>query len=337
MKREATSTVIDRLIREAGLHPVLFDIGASGGPPHIWDGVAPHSIYVGFEPGSNVTESGDAHGFFKRLIIRSAVTPDGRSDTARFYVTQAPYCSSTLEPDLASLTNYLISDLFVVKEETEMPVYTIDAVMKDLCLDRIHWFKSDSQGTDLRLFLSIRDEVRRRVLAVDIEPGLIDAYVGEDLFVDAHRNLTGNGFWLSNLKVCGMPRMKRSTLQKVSHGREHLDEEQVKRAMRSTPCWCEARYFRTTEWLREADLTKDDYILLWVFAMLDEQPGFALDLAVEYERVLGQDGFWRAMISTPILHMKQQEPKRFYAMAARVIPTGAKRLLKAAVWGNGRA
>ena len=61
--------------------------------------------------------------------------------------------------------------------------------MDRLSLSGIDWLKTDSQGTDLRIFNSLRPEVRSRVLAIDIEPGLIDAYVGEDLFVDAHKEL----------------------------------------------------------------------------------------------------------------------------------------------------
>ena len=92
---------------------------------------------------------------------------------------------------------------------------TTRAILDRLSLDRIDWFKTDSQGIDLRLFNSLRDEVRSRVLAVDIEPGLISAYLGEDTFVDVHKNLTRSGFWLSNVNVCGTVRMRKSALDEA--------------------------------------------------------------------------------------------------------------------------
>ena len=44
-----------------------------------------------------------------------------------------------------------------------------------MALDYIDWYKSDSQGTDLRIFDTLLDVVKDRVLAVDFEPGILDA------------------------------------------------------------------------------------------------------------------------------------------------------------------
>ena len=53
--------------------------------------------------------------------------------------------------------------------------------------------------------------------------------------------------------------------------------------------WCEARYLRTIEWLADVGLSKRDFLLLWSFALLDDQLGFAIDVGVEYEKVFGKD------------------------------------------------
>ena len=37
------------------------------------------------------------------------------------------------------------------------------------------------------------------------------------------------------------------------------------------------------------EYTPREYALLWIFAMLDDQLGFALDLEIEYERRFGRD------------------------------------------------
>src|SRR6185503_6525843 len=106
---------------------------------------------------------------------------------------------------------------------------TLDAVVKRLGLTGIDWLKVDTQGTDLRIFTTLSANVRSGVLAIDLEPGLIDAYQGEDLFVDTHKTLTQSGFWLSNLDVRGVARMKRSTLEFLTsaHG---IGYEQIERS-----------------------------------------------------------------------------------------------------------
>ena len=74
-----------------------------------------------------------------------------------------------------------------------------DSVLSRLDISRLRTSdRFDSQGIDLRLINSISSDVLSRVMAIDTEPGLIDIYQGEDLFVDVHRDLTSNGFWLWN-------------------------------------------------------------------------------------------------------------------------------------------
>ena len=139
---------------------------------------------------------------------------------------------------------------------------TLDSIMDRLALPRIDWFKTDSQGTDLQLFNSLREETRSRVLAVDLEPGLIDAYFGEDLFVDAHRDLTRQGFWLSKLDVCGTVRIRPSTLHQITAADAKIDYAFVEKTTKKSPGWVEARYFKTIESLIENSSGKRDYVML---------------------------------------------------------------------------
>lgn len=301
------NNITNHLLSELDLHPVLIDIGASCAPPKIWEEIAQHSIYVGFDPDlRDLHEVPDSH-FYKATIVNKAITSDKESDEVLFYFTKSPYCSSTLKPDSKSLSNFLFSDLFIVEREAKVQAATLDSVMERLSLSRIDWFKTDSQGTDLRIFNSLKPKVRSRVLAVDIEPGLIDAYVGEDLFVDAHRDLTQNGFWLSNLNVCGAIRMRRSNLEKMAK----LNEKSVASTVRKSPGWCEARYLRTIEWMDQRDFTNRDYVLLWSFALLDGQYGFAMDLGIGYEQRFGIDKVSQIMQNEPSILMKRSIVKAF--------------------------
>ena len=41
--------IVNNLLSKLDIHPVLIDIGASGARSEIWEGIARHSIYVGFD------------------------------------------------------------------------------------------------------------------------------------------------------------------------------------------------------------------------------------------------------------------------------------------------
>ena len=164
---------------------------------------------------------------------------------------------------------------------------TIDKILKRLDLPSVDWVKLDTQGTDLRLINSISPEILSRVMAIDTEPGLIDIYQREDMFVDVHRDLTKNGFWLSGMRTGGFVRMRRETLKAAHAINPKIDEQYIRTSVRSSPAYLEARYLRTLEWLAERSFSAREYILLWIFALTDDQLGFALDLGVEFERIFG--------------------------------------------------
>jgi len=319
---------LDHLLSKLDIYPVLIDIGASGGPPEIWERIAPHSVYVGFDPYLREIHEVPESRFYKAIIVNEAITSDKGRNEVLFHFTKSPHCSSTLRPDSESLSHYLFSDLFIVEREAKVRASSLNSIIDRLSLSRIDWFKTDSQGTDLRIFDSLRDEIRSQVLAVDIEPGLIDAYVGEDLFVDAHRDLTQNGFWLSNLNVHGAVRMKRSTLSEVMAFNKDITCNLIEKTVRKSPGWVNARYFRTIEWLARGDFAKRDYVLLWIFALLDKQLGFATDLAIEYEIAFGRDDISQLMKDESILRIRQSRPGMLFAIAKSLLPIPIKRWLK---------
>ena len=295
---------ISHLLAQSDVRPVLLDIGASGAPPQIWDALASRAIYVGFDPDSReMREISNGH-FHKAIIVNEAVVAAEAKEVS-FFLTRSPYCSSTLRPDSDALSDYLFADLFAVESQARVRATTFDSLFDRLALSAVDWFKTDTQGTDLRLFNSLRPDIRDRVLAVDIEPGLIDAYIDEDLFVTVHQSLTKSGFWLSNLKVMGAVRMRRATMDKLMLAHTDVDQRRIEKAIRPSPGWCEARYLRTTDWLAQKRFVQREYLLLWIFAMLDGQFGFALDLAAEYEQVFGKSAVSAAMNSEPIRCIRQ--------------------------------
>ncbi|HRJ40478.1 MAG: hypothetical protein KJZ86_02615 [Caldilineaceae bacterium] len=278
--------VLQQVLAANQLHPVLLDVGASGEPHPIWRPIATQSVYVGFDADDRAIDPARYAGFYSGRIVPKSVSPDP-AESLTFYLTASPFCSSTLPPDSDSLADYLFADLFAVERTVTAPATTLAAALGELGLDRVDWFKTDSQGTDLRLFRSLPDSIRNGVLALDIEPGLIDAYVGEDLWIDAHRELTGSGFWLSHLDVKGAVRMRRENLARLAQYTQGVMDRQVEVAVRPSPGWGESRYLRTIDWLLQTDADEQAFLLLWAFAGLDGQFAFALDVGVAFEKRFG--------------------------------------------------
>jgi FkbM family methyltransferase len=185
---DAYSEAIERLVTELDLHPVLVDVGASGSPPTLWNKISPHSIYVGFDPDLREMSEPSEGTFHKSFVVNKAVIGEDAPDEVTFFLTRFALCSSTLSPDHEALSSYLFADLFDVEREVKVQATTLSKAMDRLSLNEIDWLKLDSQGTDLRLFTSLRRDIRSKVVTLDIEPGLIDAYREEDLFVDPTAN-----------------------------------------------------------------------------------------------------------------------------------------------------
>jgi FkbM family methyltransferase len=287
------------LLTTAKIHPVLVDIGASGGAPAIWKSIASLSTYVAFDPDLRDMAQSFGGEFHRRIVFNKAVTDDALSADVEFNLTAYPHCSSALTPNMEGLKDYAFQEYFATERKVRVPAITLGAVLQQTELSRIDWMKIDTQGTDLRLFTSLSDGVRSRMLALDVEPGLINAYQGEDLFVDAHRHLTQHGFWLSNLNIGSTARIRKSTLAELVPN-PSMRQAFAHRAIKKSPAWAEARY------MREIDLLADPnaYALLWTFAMIDRQAGFALDVALDYQRTFGADKWFEIMNRISRAHMR---------------------------------
>ena len=300
--------LLSAILKAEDIQPVLVDVGASSATPAIWRRIAGQSFYVGFDPDLREMQETGTGAFRKSVIVNAALTPEAGCDEVEFFLTRFPQCSSTLEPDAQALSAYLFAEAFQVERQAAVKAVTLNAVLDQLSLRGIDWLKVDTQGTDLRLWQSLRSDVRSQVLAVDLEPGLIDAYLGEDLFTDVHTALVRDGFWLSNLQVCGPARMRLATLDAVAD--KSLSRGVVEQSLKTTPGWVEARYLRSLESLAQNGAGRREWLLLWMFALLDRQPGFALDLALEYEKAFGTDALSQTLRDAPLKHIRRAIRRR---------------------------
>ena len=269
-------SLLDRIFAHPALAdapPVLVDIGASGGVHARWRKFARYAIGVGFEPDQR--EAGalaPAARQFRRWIScdRIVVAPAGM-DSAELHLTQSPFCSSTLQPDQAALADWAFAGLFAVERVQRVAATTVAAVLQANGLPRVDWLKCDTQGTDLRIWQSLPGEIRRRALAVEFEPGLIDAYVGEDKFHHVLAAMEAEPFWLAELEVQGTPRGHLAGLERRLGARQ---ARYYRKYGPPAPAWVNALYLH-----RATDTDLRGSLLLWVFATDAGQHAFACEVA----------------------------------------------------------
>jgi hypothetical protein len=253
--------------------PVLVDIGASGPLHPKWKAIAPYSICVAFE-GHEAVAPG-MHSGFRELHARAAIVAERALPREPFYLTRFPYCSSRLRPNKHGLSGYAFAPLFEVEEVREVETVALPEVLTELGLERVDWFKTDSQGTDLRLFASLGDEQISRVLIAEFEPGIIDAYEGEDKLADLMSFMGGRSFWISDLTVKGTQRVSADVLEaQLSPLERRLAGVALKRA----PGWAEVEYLNNVE--EDSLFGERELMLGCLFALLRGHGAFALELAL---------------------------------------------------------
>ena len=247
--------------------PILIDIGASGEINKKWRSIAPYCICIAFDADERdfqVNESTNSQ--YKKLIsFNRIVTPDKVTHT-NFYLTSSPYCSSLLKPDEEKLKPWIFHSLFDVERVTSLPAITLAESLDQASINYIDWFKTDTQGTDLRLFKSLTAELSRDILMAEFEPGIMDAYHNEDKLSIVMQAMDKNGFWLSSMDVKGTQRLNAAYVQTIG-------KSITKRVIRRSPCWAEVTYLR-----QPFPGTERQLLLLFVFALLEKQFGFALEV-----------------------------------------------------------
>jgi hypothetical protein len=272
--------VIDKILKRPELvekPPVLIDIGASGKIHRAWRKFAKHAICLAFDADErDFNYVVDESGKYRKLYVYNCIVADQAVNHTNFYLTKSPHCSSLLEPDLAGLKDTAWAERFAVEKIKEIKTVGLPQVLQELGLSYVDWFKTDSQGIDLRLFRSLDEEIRQKVLVAEFEPGLINAYKGEDKLhtILAFMEASGN-FWLSKLVVKGSRKISSQALQSVF--KSAFWQKLTMFSLKNMAGWGELTYLN--ELKPEQPFTLRDYLLAWVFATEQGEHGFALMLA----------------------------------------------------------
>jgi hypothetical protein len=253
--------------------PVLIDVGASGALPRQWRWIAPFSICVAFDADTrdfSVDESTDKG--YRKLYSLNRLVGATSSNEVDFYLTRSPYCSSSLYPDNSALEPWAFHKLFDLEKTVKMPAVDLSSALEGCGVDYVDWYKTDSQGTDLRIFDALPQTVITHAIVAEFEPGIIDAYIGEDKLHQVMSYMEKQPFWVSNMVIKGSQRIDQCDLSSLNILQRKFPDLFLKTA----PGWCEIAYVNKFD---VSDMGLREYLLGWVFSSIKGEHGFALHLA----------------------------------------------------------
>jgi len=288
--------------------PVFVDVGASGNIHDSWKLLAPYSICIGFDGDVRETDFIESENSgYKKLYIFNKIVSESSKDT-EFYLTSSPFCSSRLEPNQEELKNWAFGGLFEVEKKITMQSTTINEILKQLDLDYIDWFKTDSQGTDLRIYDSIDSNILNKIIIAEFEPGIINAYKEEDKLYKIIEYMDKKDFWMSKMAVKGSQRISQDNFKKYfSNYIEKLHNFAF--LQEPSASWAEVTYINSFK--NDKLLSKRDLLLGCAISLANKQYGFAIDLATKAKQYY-DDNIFDEILSYSINKIKGRKYLMYY-------------------------
>ena len=278
--------IIDKIMKHDALQtnpPVLVDIGASGTIHETWEPIAKYAICIAFDADSRdfeICESEDKG--WRKLYSLNRLVASEASEEMDFYLTHSPHCSSSLAPDKEALKPWAISPLFEVENIVKLPSVDLQSALLKAGVDYIDGYKTDSQGTDLRIFNSLPKEIINKILLAEFEPGIIDAYQGEDKLHHLLAHMEKEPFWISKMEIKGSQRINHLDFKSLNY----FQQRGIGSFLKMAPGWCEISYLNKME---IGEMTLREYLLAWVFASLSSEHGFALFVSKKGFELFGEN------------------------------------------------
>lgn len=270
-----------KIIREISQHesiiehpPVLLDVGASGKMNPCWKAISDFSVCILFDADNRdfkykTEESGE---FGKTIKVNKILTEKSTGKKELFYLTKSPHCSSKLEPNESVLKDFHYSPLFDVVEKATIDTIDLPTILNDLSLNYIDWFKTDSQGTDLRLFKSIDESIQNQIVTLEFEPGFIEFYKGEDRVFDCLNYLEKKKeFFLVEFIVKGPLRIPSNIFDPMFSSQ--FSKKIATHTYNNVPGWAEMTFMNDLKKLNHT--SPRSFIIGWLFSTLQNNHSVA--------------------------------------------------------------
>ncbi|MES2692500.1 MAG: FkbM family methyltransferase [Verrucomicrobiota bacterium] len=255
----------------------LVDVGASNAPPRNQKNLASIATYLGFDPDLRLPQAGNAFGFVRHTIVNKAIAAKS-VDSVTFNLTRYPECSSTLLPNPAETDRYAIADFFDVVGQASVGAMTLEQAVATAGLSHVDWLKLDTQGTDYDILTSLSPARLAQLLVVDVEPGVVPFYTGENTVAQIHAKMLELGFWLADLNQQRFPRLSRDAVKALQLGAKDIA------MLPGNPFALELQYCRSIESLEKQGRPLRDFLALWILAMANGHTAFSIDVALAARR-----------------------------------------------------
>jgi hypothetical protein len=274
--------------------PILMDIGASGFIHKKWNSIAKYSICIAFDADTRDFQTTEAEDIgWRKLIKLNRLVAECPKSEADFYLTQSPHCSSSIPPDEKALEPWAFRDLFNVVKKVKLPAIDVPTALNEIGVDYIDAYKTDSQGTDLRIFRSIPENIQNNIIAAEFEPGIIDAMKGEDKLHALMLYMDTKPFWITNMGIYGSWRISKNNFSSLNF----VQKRALGSFLKVAPGWCEISYINT---LTAENISLRQHLLSWLFSTLYEEHGFAL--------MISQKGF--ELFEDPLFLLLEKKSRR---------------------------
>lgn len=155
---------------------VLMHIGSAGTNFYNWNKISKNSILVSLD--GNLKKEKITKNYVK--IINKNVIISDKNSKSKFYITKDTDCSSLLEPNENTYKNWYGAHRFKVKKVVLTDVVEINNFLKKNKINYIDWLVIDIQGMDLRVIKKLKENIKKNISIIDIEPGFEPFYVGAD-------------------------------------------------------------------------------------------------------------------------------------------------------------
>jgi hypothetical protein len=208
--------------------------------------------------------------FLKSVVVPGVVVPSSLNPASKLYLTRYPQCSSLLEPDSHNLAGWSFAHYFDVVSTVEVPGKTLSGALREFGIEHVDWLKCDTQGTDLAIIKSVSASMLNRILTIEMEPGLLSAYRGEDRAPEVLSYMEKKPFLLSCAEVQFTPRAVPDFSPRL---RRHLP-----RLGHGLPGWVNLRYARNMN-EDTVELGMREYLLSWVFCTSQGHWDLAFEVA----------------------------------------------------------
>jgi FkbM family methyltransferase len=154
-------------------------IGSAGTNFYKWNKISSNSILVSLD--KNLKKEKITKNF--KNIINKNVIISNKNSKSKFYITKDTDCSSLLGPNENIYKNWYGAHKFKIKKVVKTDVIEINRFLTKNKINYINWLVIDIQRMDLRVIKKLKENIKKNISIIDMDPGFEPFYYGADNIV----------------------------------------------------------------------------------------------------------------------------------------------------------